>query len=124
VAKRKPTDREGTKGSSPASKPVELVVRRGALWRFNVLKRKTAELPVNVLWDRRQTDRRKESQDVGRDQRDTDRRKEPPFTWEMADFVVVGQMPEAEGAGRATSKKKTSRAPRARKGRTTRGLKG
>lgn len=74
-----------------SSKPIELVVRRGALWRFNTLKKKTAELPVTVLWDRRQSDRRAESEEGNGNHRGPDRRQKPPFTWEVADFVVVGQ---------------------------------
>ena len=68
---------------------VELVVRRGALRRFNKLKQATAELPVVVSWDRRQGDRRASSRDVQSERRRTDRRQTPPFTWHTADFVVV-----------------------------------
>lgn len=69
---------------------VELVVRRGAVRRFNTLKDKAANLPVAVTWDRRQEDRRRASAGgVASDRRTTDRRKEPPFTWEVGDFVVV-----------------------------------
>ena len=79
--------------AAPADKPIEVVVRRGALWRFNTLKKKTADLPVTVLWDRRQGDRRTASGEPPRERRATDRRQKPPFTWELADFVVVGQPP-------------------------------
>src|SRR5205085_527224 len=34
-------------------KSVEIVVRRGALRRFDALTRKTADLPVTLSWDRR-----------------------------------------------------------------------
>jgi hypothetical protein len=76
-----------------ATQPIELVVKRGAIWRFNTLKRKTAELPVNVVWDRRQSDRRDASQEMEGERRGADRRQKPPFTWDVADFVVVGQAP-------------------------------
>ena len=33
-------------------KPIELIVRRGAIRRFHKLKEKTADLPVEVMWDR------------------------------------------------------------------------
>ena len=72
--------------------PLEIVVRRGASRRFDALKNQTSELPVVVTWDRRTSDRRtleNPSMEVPRDRRATERRSEPPFTWELADFVVV-----------------------------------
>jgi hypothetical protein len=90
-----------------SSKPIELVVRRGALWRFNTLKNKTADLPVRVLWDRRQGERRTGAGEMSKDRRNTDRRQKPPFTWELADFVVVGQ-PSAEGRKPARRRRKRS----------------
>jgi hypothetical protein len=67
---------------------VRMFVRIGALKRFHFLKKKTADLPVSVEWDRRRTDRPEEA--VGGDSpRSTERRGTPPFTWETADFVVV-----------------------------------
>ena len=71
------------------SKPIGLIVRRGALRRFDALKRKTANLPVNVIWDQRQGDRRAGAEAGHENRRRTDRRRTPPFTWELADFVVV-----------------------------------
>ena len=72
---------------------VELVVRRGALQRFQKLKEKAADLPVKVSWDRRLGDRRKASDSANPDQRKGDRRQKPPFTWELSDFVVVPPRP-------------------------------
>jgi hypothetical protein len=70
--------------------PVELVVRRGALKRFHQLKEKTRSLAVKVLWDRRQGgDRRAASTTHNPDQRKGERRQKPPYTWDVADFVVV-----------------------------------
>jgi hypothetical protein len=72
--------------------PLEIVVRRGASRRFTALKDQTSELPVVVTWDRRESDRRtieNPSMEVPRDRRATERRSDPPFTWELADFVVV-----------------------------------
>jgi hypothetical protein len=74
-----------------AATPVELVVRRGALRRFEQLKQKTEALPVKVLWDRRQSDRRVASSTPNADQRKGERRQAPPYTWDVADFVVVGR---------------------------------
>jgi hypothetical protein len=87
--KRPATAQVGT--SKKAVEPIELVVRRGALWRFNTLKKKTSELPVTVLWDRRQSDRRRTGGSIQGERRASERRQKPPFTWELADFVVVGQ---------------------------------
>ena len=72
-------------------KPIRMVVRRGALRRFEALKRETADLPVVVCWDRRQRDRRNVSGDIARDRRRTERRQQPSFTWDLADFVVVDE---------------------------------
>ena len=77
----------------PRIKPVELIVRRGALRRFHKLKEKTADLPIEVLWDRRQSDRRAASGKVPADRRSADRRQKPPFTWEVSDFVIAAKPP-------------------------------
>jgi hypothetical protein len=69
-------------------KPVGIVVRRGALRRFDALTRKTAELPVVVTWDRRTEIRRSSDEPATVERRSGDRRKAPPFTWDVADFVV------------------------------------
>ena len=83
---------------------IEIVVRRGAIRRFDALKTRTSELPVVVTWDRRTDERRgtTASTDRNRNRSETDRRRKPPFTWDLADFVVV----EPE---RKTSRKKTKR---------------
>jgi hypothetical protein len=65
-------------------------VRRGALRRFDQLKTKSAGLPVEIKWDRREADRRSGPADSGGERRLGERRQRPPFTWETADFVVVG----------------------------------
>jgi hypothetical protein len=92
-----------------------LIVRRGALRRFDALKRKTAKLPVVVTWDRSEEERRNEKRAGGQgagdrakeaggtgkgavsDRRRADRRQTPPFTWELADFVLVGEAPLESG---------------------------
>ena len=84
---------------------IEIVVRRGALRRFDALKTKTGELPVVVTWDRRTDERRGETASVKRDRRQTDRRRKPPFTWDLADFVVVEPTKRQKTARRKTSKK-------------------
>jgi hypothetical protein len=86
---------------------VELIVRRGALRRFDELKKKTADLPVTVTWDRRQADRREAGNGAAKaNRRHDERRQTPPFTWEMADFVVVAPPRRKRARAKATSKKK------------------
>ena len=70
-------------------KPISIVVRRGALRRFDSLTSETAELPVELTWDRRTGNRRTADEKSGVERRTRERRKEPPFTWQVADFVVV-----------------------------------
>jgi len=65
-------------------------VKRGALRRFDQLTRKSANLPVEVKWDRRTTERRDASSPQGTNRRRRERRQDPPFTWDAADFVVEG----------------------------------
>jgi hypothetical protein len=67
---------------------IELIVRRGAGKRYENLKKKTENLPVEVVWDRRKEDRRTASASVSQERRKSDRRQKPPFTWEMGDFVL------------------------------------
>jgi hypothetical protein len=70
-----------------------MVVRRGALKRFEALKKKTAHLQVEVVWDRRDNERRQEQCLSDNERRIRERRRTPPFTWDMADFVVVTPKP-------------------------------
>jgi len=77
-----------------ASPIAELIVRRGALRRFEKLKRATAELPVKMSWDRRLRERRTSTTNIPADRRQKDRRQQPRFTWEVADFLVVGKREE------------------------------
>jgi hypothetical protein len=89
--------------------PLEIVVRRGASRRFDALKNQTSELPVVVTWDRRKTDRRagsNPSMEVPRDRRANERRQEPPFTWEVADFVVVCPTPEEVEGNKSKAKRR------------------
>jgi hypothetical protein len=71
--------------------PIRMVVRRGAIRRFDALKTRTAELPVDVTWDRRVADRRSSEGETEGGRRQNDRRQKPSFTWDLADFVVVEQ---------------------------------
>ena len=59
--------------ASPAR--TRLIVKRGAVHRHAALKQKTADLAVDVLWDRREADRRAAADKVEDDRRKADRRK-------------------------------------------------
>jgi hypothetical protein len=103
--------RESEKDSEEqATSPTTIVVRRGALKRFDSMKKKTAGLPVNLVWDRRVGgERRAETPAADGERRKTDRRKSPPFTWTLADFVVVvppdGEVPPAADVEKKGKKK-------------------
>lgn len=107
--RKRPAASRPARPSGAGEQAIELVVRRGALWRFNTLKKQTAELPVTVMWDRRVGERRTQAGEAREERRGTDRRQKPPFTWDAADFVVVGT-PSAAGeeTPAAGSKKETS----------------
>lgn len=81
--RRSPTGaRTDVRMKKPKSKPIaEIIVRRGALRRFDRLARDASKLPVEVSWDRRVSDA--EPPPRG------ERRGPAPFTWKTADFVVV-----------------------------------
>jgi hypothetical protein len=66
-------------------------VKRGALRRFDQLTRKSADLPVDVKWDRRLSERRSEAPPETNERRRRDRRQTPPFTWDAAEFLVEGE---------------------------------
>src|SRR4051812_3629298 len=88
TTRRRTTTAQRT-GAGSTESEIAIVVRRGAMRRFDALKTRTSELPVVVTWDRR-TDQRRDVQataGVKRDRREGDRRRTPPFTWELADFV-------------------------------------
>jgi hypothetical protein len=72
--------------------------------RFDVFRsssrRQPTHLPVQVVWDRRQGDRRTASTEPNSERRKADRRQKPPFTWEASDFVVAATKPSASGKNR------------------------
>ena len=104
-----PKPSSSARRAAPARKkkePIEIVVRRGALRRFDKLKTKTGELPVVVLWDRRADDRRGGKADKPKaERRYTERRRKPPFTWDLADFVVVEPTKRRKTAAKKRTKK-------------------
>src|SRR5262245_60045181 len=82
-------DSKKTTREESAERKLRIFVRRGALRRFDRLKRDSQDLPVTINWDRRQEERRARGASPQADRRRSDRRKESPFTWDMADFVVA-----------------------------------
>lgn len=79
--------RRKTKTADPA---IQMIVRRGALPRFQALKDKTQHLNVEVVWDRREGDGPEAAAAAAKKALEfADRRGTPPFTWDVADFVVV-----------------------------------
>jgi hypothetical protein len=86
-ARKRSSAKQGTK--QPGMAPVKIFVRIGALKRFHTMKERTTELPVEVSWDRRRSDRRAAPGSAEDERRANERRQQLPFTWEMADFVVV-----------------------------------
>ena len=84
----------GQQSSSDRRSNLRIFVKKGATRRYERLKRDSGSLPVTVEWDRRAGDRRDPAEAPGADSvglapRKGDRRKALPFTWELADFVVV-----------------------------------
>jgi hypothetical protein len=73
----------------PSTAPIELIVRRGALWRFDKLTQATKALPVKVIWDRRTAASSTAKPNGEREAGRPERRRQTPFTWTAADFVVV-----------------------------------
>jgi hypothetical protein len=78
-----------------------MFVRRGATRRFEELKKKTAHLQVEVVWDRRDQERRQEACLSDSERRARERRAPPPFTWDTADFVVATPKDQAPATKKA-----------------------
>jgi hypothetical protein len=82
--------KRSTRATRAATPIVEIIVRRRALRRFHKLKQATVDLPaVEVSWDRRMSEHPLSSKGVEPEHRRVERRQKPPFTWDVADFVVV-----------------------------------
>jgi len=98
-SKKRLSEPEPVNDEQPTDPNLRIYVKRGAIRRFARLTRDSRLLPVAIEWDRRQEERRAERKSAPQEQRKSDRRRKPPFTWEMADFVVT----ESKGG---TKKKK------------------
>jgi len=88
-------------------------VRRGALRRFDQLTKKSTDLPVEIKWDRRTTERRGKTQAASTERRTDDRRQQPPFTWDAADFVVEGDRSKLSDA--PSEPQRAARTPKGRR---------
>ena len=84
-----PTAHSAEGGGTPGDNLV-IRVKRGALRRFDHLTAKSTGLPVEVKWDRRVSDRREGQAEPAGNRRRGERRQKPPYTWDAADFLVVG----------------------------------
>jgi hypothetical protein len=90
IKPKRAAPRPPAQDKAPSAGRTTIVVRRGALKRFDSMKKKVVGLPVKLVWDRRVGgERRADSESVPGERRKTDRRQQPPFTWSLADFVVV-----------------------------------
>jgi hypothetical protein len=100
-SKKRLSEPDPVDDEQPTDPNLRIYVKRGAIRRFARLTRDSRLLPVAIEWDRRQEERRAERKSAPQEQRKSgDRRRKPPFTWEMADFVVT----ESKGATKKTKK--------------------
>jgi hypothetical protein len=66
------------------------VVQRGRDDVYRTLKTEFEERAiVDVTWDRRREERRRETRPVGRERRRANRRRGTPATWQALGFVLV-----------------------------------
>lgn len=67
-----------------------LIVRRGlSEWYYRFLRMFAAHRSLEVVVDRRASERRRAQRSVPEDRRSGDRRGPTPPTWTKADFIVV-----------------------------------
>lgn len=93
VDKPKHVIRRRKRDAGPETPQVAIVVRRGAVRRFERLKQQAAALPVTVSWDRREAERRAAAEPSPDNRRNADRRQSSSFTWELSDFLVLPERP-------------------------------
>ena len=66
-----------------------MVVQRGDDERFRLLCSTFRDRPVEVVWDRRDRERRRASDEPATDRRRSDRRGTPPISWNNLGFLVA-----------------------------------
>jgi len=76
--------------TGPAAGPTPVrflvIVRRG---HASLYDRLSNQFPLDVIWDRRQADRRRQARPIGRYQWRSDRRQPVRETWTTFGFVVA-----------------------------------
>jgi hypothetical protein len=67
-----------------------IIVRRGEVATFALLERTFADDPaVEVIWDRRASERAHTGDTVDAERAYSDRRREPPAQWQQLHYLVV-----------------------------------
>ena len=76
---------------SPERAPVErVIVRRGRFYTFELLRRTFSDEPrIEIIWDRRQTERRQKALATPDDRRQWARRSRPPDQWDQLNYMVI-----------------------------------
>jgi len=74
-----------------------MVVQRGNHDRFRFLSATFRDRPVEVMFDRRQGDRRRASDAASVERRAGDRRGQPPATWDNLGFLVARRELDKQG---------------------------
>jgi hypothetical protein len=71
--------------------PRLVIVRRGHFATFELLTRTFADDPsVQIIWDRRVSERRQSTDGHGRpDRRRSDRRRVPPMQWGQLNYMIA-----------------------------------
>jgi hypothetical protein len=80
-----------------------MVVQRGDFDRFRFLSATFRDKSIQVMWDRRQRERRGATGLSGHDRRISDRRADPPVSWSNLGFLVTRQGGPATDPGDAGS---------------------
>ena len=70
-----------------------MVVQRGDQDRFRFLSSTFRDRPVDIVWDRRDGERRKAGDGTPSDRRAGDRRNAPPSSWVNLGFLVAKRAP-------------------------------
>jgi hypothetical protein len=71
-----------------------MVVQRGERDRFEFLASTFGDRPVEVIWDRRVSERRKPGDGPSVDRRIADRRHSAPTNWNNLGFLVARRGPD------------------------------
>lgn len=72
-----------------------MIVRRGRDERHELLTQQFGASGVEIIWDRRQGERRRRDDSVPENLRRADRRRPPPALWSTMDFLVSERTDES-----------------------------